>query len=96
MNQETKRALGYKETEPISKGKLRPLLDYGIAVLAVGLALLLQFVLTPVVGGDPDSSPFMLFFAAVMISAWFGGLGAGLLATVLSALLGNYFVLAPQ
>jgi hypothetical protein len=75
MNQDTKRALGYEETEPISKAKLRPRLDYGIAVLAVGLALLLQFVLTPLLGGDPDSSPFMLFFAAVMVAAWFGGLG---------------------
>lgn len=96
MNQEAKRALGYEETEQISKAKPRLLLGYGIAVLAVGLALLLQFVLTPLFGGDPSSSPFMLFFAAVMVAAWFGGLGAGLLATVLSAVLGTYFFLVPQ
>jgi PAS domain S-box-containing protein len=96
MKQGTKRALGYDETELISKARLRPLLDYGIAVLAVGLALLLQFVLTPMFGEDPNSSPFMLFFAAVMVAAWFGGLGAGLLATALSAVLSNYFFLAPQ
>ncbi len=42
-----------------------------------------------------QESPFLLFFSAVMFSAWFGGLGAGLLATVLSALLSDYFFLAP-
>lgn len=96
MNQETKRALGYGETEPTSKAKFRPLLDYGIAMLAGGLAVLLQFVLTPWFEGSPDSSPFLQFFAAVMVAAWFGGLGAGHLATVLSALLSNYFFLVPQ
>jgi hypothetical protein len=29
----------------------------------------------------------MIFFAAVMVASWFGGLGPGLLATSLSALL---------
>jgi PAS domain S-box-containing protein len=96
MKQRSKRALGYGETEPLPKAKRRPLLGYGIAVLAVGLALLLQFVLTPFFGGDPNSSPFMVFFAAVMVAAWFGGLGAGLLATALSAVLSNYYFLAPQ
>jgi PAS domain S-box-containing protein len=96
MKTRIKRALGYGETEPVSRARFKPLLDYGIAVLAVGLALLFQFLLTPMFGGDPDSSPFMLFFAAVMVAAWFGGLGAGLLATVLSALLSNYFFLVPQ
>jgi PAS domain S-box-containing protein len=96
IQQGAKRALGYDETELTSRASLRPLLDYGIAVLAVGMAVLLKFVLIPVVGGDPNSSPFMLFFAAVMVAAWFGGLWPGLLATALSALLSNYFFLAPQ
>ena len=43
-----------------------------------------------------QESPFLLFFSAVMFSAWFGGLGAGLLATLLSALLSDYFFLAPS
>ncbi len=96
MKQRAKRALGYDETRRVSEARNRPWLNYGVAVLAVGLALLLQFVLVPLFGGDPDSSPFMLFFAAVMVAAWFGGLWPGLLATTLSALLSNYFFLFPQ
>ena len=69
---------------------------YGLAVVAVGTALLLHFVLIPWLGGDPDSNPFMLFFAAVMVASWLCGLGPGLVATALSALLSGYFFLSPQ
>ncbi|MFN6460405.1 MAG: PAS domain S-box protein [Nostoc sp. DedVER02] len=66
-------------------------LDYGIALLCVALAvggtLLLYEYLTP--------TPAALFFAAVMVSAWYGGLGPGLLATALSTLGVNYFLLQP-
>ena len=68
---------------------------YGAAVAAGVLALLIQSLLVPAFGGNPDASPFIVFFAAVMVAAWFGGLGPGLLATVLSALLSWYFFLAP-
>lgn len=69
---------------------------YGAAVLAAGLALLLQWQLVPLFGSDPNASPFIVFFAAVMVAAWFGGLGPGLLATALSALISWYFFLSPQ
>ncbi len=42
-----------------------------------------------------EQSPFLLFAAAVMVGAWFGGLGPGLLATGLGALAADYFFLAP-
>ncbi|MEG4319660.1 DUF4118 domain-containing protein [Microcoleus sp. Aus8_D1] len=41
----------------------------------------------------PTTTP--LFSIAVMVSGWYGGLGAGLLATVLSALAINYFSIEP-
>jgi PAS domain S-box-containing protein len=63
-------------------------------VAAGVLALLIQSLLVPVFGGNPYSTPFLVFFAAVMVAAWFGGLGPGLLATGLSALLSWYFFLA--
>jgi PAS domain S-box-containing protein len=69
---------------------------YGVAVAVVGLTLALQFALMPAFGGNPNSSPFLTFFAAVMIGAWFGGLGPGLLAVALSATLSWYFFLSPQ
>lgn len=63
---------------------------YGIAIASVGLALLLASLLSR----RADPSHFTLFFGAVMVSAWYGGLEAGLLATVLSALSLDYFFIS--
>ncbi|MBW4684071.1 MAG: PAS domain S-box protein [Komarekiella atlantica HA4396-MV6] len=71
-----------------------PLLHYGVVVLIVALTFVLMLVLDPWLG--MSESPFLLFFSAVMVSAWYGGLKSGLLATFLSALLGNYFFLFPR
>ena len=66
---------------------MRPvLLRYGVAGLAVGLALVLQLLLVPWFGAGPDANLFLLFFAALIVAAWSGGLGPGLVAHVLSAL----------
>ncbi len=70
------------------------LVRYGVALLAVGLALLLKLLLDPVIG--QEATPFRLFLAAVVIGAWFGGLGPGLLAIFLSAPLADYFFLHPR
>src|SRR5215472_2283520 len=67
-----------------------PLLRYGIAVASVALALSLASLLSP----RADPSHFSLFFIAVMLTSWYGGLGAGLLATVLSALSLEYFFIS--
>ena len=64
---------------------------YAISIASVGLALALASLLPY----RADPSHFTLFFAAVMVSAWYGGLGAGLLATILSALSLDYFFIAP-
>ncbi|MCF2151588.1 PAS domain S-box protein [Desmonostoc muscorum LEGE 12446] len=69
------------------------LLRYGIVVLTVALALVLMLMLDPWLG--MSGTPFLLFFSAVMVSAWYGGLKSGLLATFLSVLLSNYFFLPP-
>ena len=68
-------------------------LRYGVAVLTVELALLLKFLLDPFIA--QETSPFLLFFGPVMVSAWYGGLAAGVLATALAALSANYFFLFP-
>ncbi len=67
-------------------------LRYGVAVLAVLLALGLKLLLEPLIR---EESPFLIFFGAVMVSAWFGGLRSGLLATILSTLASDYFFLSP-
>jgi signal transduction histidine kinase len=68
-----------------------PLLRYVVSVITVAAALGLNLLSWPLVRGTPSS----LFFAAVMVSAWYGGLGPGILATVLSALSLDYFFIAP-
>ncbi|MBW4441860.1 MAG: PAS domain S-box protein [Plectolyngbya sp. WJT66-NPBG17] len=69
------------------------LLHYGIAGLSVLLATLLMLLLDPFLA--MTQSPFLLFFGAVMISAWSGGLGPGLFATGLSGLISTYYFLPP-
>ncbi|HVX12671.1 MAG TPA: ATP-binding protein [Pirellulales bacterium] len=55
-------------------------LRYGGAVAIIAVAALLRFWLDqPLAGGG-----FMIFFAAVIIASWFGGLGPSLLALVLT------------
>src|SRR5438445_4444996 len=68
-----------------------PAVRYAISIASVGLALALASLLPD----RADPSHFTLFFAAVMVSAWYGGLGAGLVATILSALSLDYFFMAP-
>jgi signal transduction histidine kinase len=64
---------------------------YGFAGLSVVTALLLSLLLQPLT----RETNFLLFVAAVMISAWYGGLVAGLLATLLAVLVSSYFLLPP-
>ena len=70
-----------------------PLLRYGVAVLAAGLALGIKLLLDPLI---PQDFPFLLIFGAVMVSAWYGGLGPGLLTMVLAGVATDLFFLRPQ
>jgi K+-sensing histidine kinase KdpD len=64
---------------------------YGIALLFVAAAFVCTLFLRQFF-----SYPFLfLFFAAVMASAWFGGIVAGFLAVLVSTLLVDYFFLPP-
>jgi C4-dicarboxylate-specific signal transduction histidine kinase len=64
---------------------------HGIAVLSVAAALIISRL--PAV--HLQDAPVSLFLCAVILSAWFGGVGPGLLATALSALAFNYYFLPP-
>jgi PAS domain S-box-containing protein len=66
---------------------------YGVAALVVGAAVLVKLLLDPLTAQD---TPFLLILGAIMVSAWYGGLGPGLLATGLSALATDYFFLGPK
>jgi two-component system sensor kinase FixL len=62
---------------------------YWAAVAAVGVLLLLAWGLHPWL---EDRGSFLIFIPAVLFAAGFGGLGPGLLATVLSVVLGVLLV----
>lgn len=68
---------------------------YGMAVLVTGLTLLASLVLRRVLEDAEDAVPLVLFILAVMVSAWYGGLGPGVLSSLLSVLAGNYFLMEP-
>ncbi|GEM_PF-809021 len=53
---------------------------YGAAAAIVGVAAISSGLLSRL----PGQTLYSLFFAAVVVSTWFGGVGPGLLATVLS------------
>ncbi|HEY9611925.1 DUF4118 domain-containing protein, partial [Allocoleopsis sp.] len=67
------------------------LLRYGVAIVSVALALVLTLLLQPLLA--PTVLP--LFFLAVTFIAWYGGRGAGFVATILSVLATRYFLLPP-
>jgi PAS domain S-box-containing protein len=74
-----------------SQPKVAPFKSYGIALLAVVIA----FVATHASWPALQPTPWALFFLAVMVSAWIGGMGPSLVATALAAILGNIYFLAP-
>lgn len=69
------------------------LLRYAAAGLNVVLAMVIMRLLDPLVG--MTQSPFLLFFGAIVVSAWYGGLGPGLLATALSGFISTYYFIPP-
>src|SRR4051794_7673092 len=64
------------------------LVSVGLVILALTPRLLLHNFLD-------ERSAMVLFAPAVMASAWYGGWRSGLLATLLSDILGGYFILRP-
>src|ERR1041385_7873860 len=68
---------------------LRFVWRYGLAVADVGAALLI----TGSLEYYTDITP--LFYAAIIVSAWFGGMGPGLLAVVLAELSIDYYFVEP-
>lgn len=65
---------------------------YGFAVLMVACATIVRIVLKPII---PTGFPFLTFFLAVILAAWRGGLGPGLLASVLSTLAADLLLIEP-
>ena len=65
---------------------------YGLALVTTAGALLVRLALTSWIGDRPI---LILFVVPILLSAYAGGLGPGLLATVLVAVATAYFVMPP-
>jgi len=57
-----------------------PVVRYGFAVGSVVLALLVTYFIKPL----REQPPTLLFFTAVILTSWYGGMRAGLCASILS------------
>ena len=68
------------------------LVRYAVSLIVTALGLLVRSFLSPVLGTD---APLLVSILAVMFSAWYGGLGPGLIAIVVSAIVGKYFFIPP-
>src|SRR5688572_23810120 len=70
----------------------RQLVQYLAAVCLTALAVAVRVAMEPLWG---VAAPFVALYPAIMVSAWIGGPGPGLLATALAALAADYFWLEP-
>jgi signal transduction histidine kinase len=76
-----------------TSGWRRTVSYYVVGVATVGLGTALRLGLDPVLG---EHHPFTIYFAAVAITAWYGGFAPALVATILAYLAADWFFVAPR
>jgi K+-sensing histidine kinase KdpD len=76
-----------------TKGWRRTVFCYLVAVVTVGLGTACRLGMDPLLG---NHQPFTIYFAAVAITAWYGGFGPALLSTVLAYLAADWFFIPPR
>lgn len=77
----------HRRTTPSQRGKA-----YAAAIGSVALATTIKLAFDPLLG---TASPYFLYFAAVMATAWYGGFRPGLIATLLSAFFAHWIFVPP-
>ena len=70
----------------------RGLIVYGIAVLGIGAATAIRSALDPVLG---EHVMFSMYFLAVSVAAWAGGIRPAMVTAIISAILANYLFSEP-
>lgn len=73
-------------------GALRGWQAYAVAVVATSIMLAVRMAFGEALGKQPT---LIIFTMSIMVSAYVGGLGAGLLATALTCAVASYFLLPP-
>ncbi len=76
----------HPRNQPLTRWQ-RVLHPVGIALLSVSLATGMKYMIAPLMLPE---SPFLVYLAAIMVSAWFGGKTAGLMATLGAGLVSGY------
>ncbi len=76
-----------------TKGWRRTVSSYVVAVVTVGLATAFRLGMDPLLG---NHQPFTIYFAAVAITAWYGGFTPALVATILAYLAADWFFIPPR
>jgi K+-sensing histidine kinase KdpD len=69
----------------------RVLIGYAVAVAAVAIAMAIKYLFS----GLGEDHPFLLLPAAVIVAAWYGGRGPGLLAAAVAAIGADILFLPP-
>jgi signal transduction histidine kinase len=75
-----------------SSSALSAVRRYGVAIVLSVVALGLTSALEPYI----ESTRFIVFFAALAVSAWYGGLGPGLLTSLFAVAAVNFYLLPPD
>jgi signal transduction histidine kinase len=71
----------------------RPLIErLGVAVLAVAGATAIRYGLNPLLG---NATPWILFYPAVLLAAWYGRFCSGIIAMLLSVIIADFLWLTP-
>ena len=78
------------EDETSRLGEVPAVRRYIVAAVFVAVAFAIRYWLTPVLG---EELPFLLFVAAALGAAWYGGALVGVVALLLGLFLGDYFFL---
>ena len=68
------------------------LIQFGVAFLAIAVALLIRGALTSLLG---DSVPYVMLFPAVAFTAWYCGVGPSVVAVVLALAGAKYWFIPP-
>jgi PAS domain S-box-containing protein len=69
------------------------MIRYFFTIVAIVTATSLRFVLAPVLG---EGVPFILYYPAIVLCAWFGGLRSSLFATALGGAIAWYMFFPPH
>lgn len=80
-------------TAPGHERLYHALATVGVAVLTTSIAAAVRWLIGPATG---DTFALLPFAPSIAVSAWYGGLVCGLIATLLGAIAGNYLWMPPS